>query len=61
MLIIPGKPVHSEDVPMLIIPGIPVHSEDVPLHKQVLYTKRCYLKKLYNTYFENLTRYYYQR
>lgn len=46
---------------MLINPGIPVHSEDVPLHKQVLYTKRCYLKKLYNTYFENLTRYYYQR
>lgn len=61
MILLTAKIRVSQTRCMLINPGIPVHSEDVPLHKQVLYTKRCYLKKLYNTYFENLTRYYYQR
>lgn len=40
---------------------IPVRFEDVPLQKQVLDTKHRYLKKLYNNYFEDLTRYRYQR
>lgn len=51
----------SQNRCLVIIPGILVRFEDVPLQKQVLYTKHRYLKKLYNTYFEDLTRYRYQR